>query len=95
MIDVQTNLQPNPSQSTTVYTMQVLLHTLSSSLYPDIEPPSHNLVWPRRLHGTRSMSALRMPRYLPFRCIRGHARQTVARPLCTKQRKGCNGEERG
>ena len=38
MIDVQTNLEPDPSQSTAVY-MQVLLHTLNASLYPDIAPP--------------------------------------------------------
>ena len=38
VVDVQSSLQPDPNQSTAVY-MQVLLHTLNSSLYPDIEPP--------------------------------------------------------
>ena len=38
MVGVQSSLQPDPSQSTAIY-MQVLLHTLNASLYPDIEPP--------------------------------------------------------
>ena len=38
VVGVQSSLQPDPSESTAIY-MQVLLHTLNASLYPDIEPP--------------------------------------------------------
>ncbi|KAF9789528.1 hypothetical protein BJ322DRAFT_540075 [Thelephora terrestris] len=42
IIDVQSNLQPDPNAMTAAY-MQILIHTTNNSLFPDVDPSS--VVW--------------------------------------------------
>jgi hypothetical protein len=55
VIDVQSNLQPNPNALTAAY-LQILIHNTNNTLFPDADPSS--TIWTRPPAGIVNVQSL-------------------------------------